>query len=313
MKVIYDYEKVDPKYGRGIALGNFDGIHIGHQKLVKLLLDKSKSKKLHSCVYTFINHTVPIISNSNQLQYITNLDAKISIFRSLGIDMLFLDKFNQNLMSLSPKEFVEDILVRKLNCKEAIVGFDYHFGHKAEGDVSLLKELGKFYGFEVTVIDAVQIDNEKVSSSNIRKYILNGEIEKANQFLGRYFSLYNKVVHGDARGRKLGYPTANMLIDPLQLIPMSGVYGTLVKVGAKYYKGATFIGTKTTFDSYVPSIETFIIDYDGDLYDQFIDIYFIHRIRNQIKFKTADELVLQMRKDIQEVKKHLQPNINMLK
>lgn len=313
MKVIHEYQQISSNCGRGIALGNFDGVHIGHQKLIQHLLAKSKSKKLESCVYTFMNHTIPVISNGNTIKHITSLHVKKEIFNSFGIDILYLDNFSKELMALSPKDFVENILVKMLNCKEAIVGFDYRFGHKAEGDVSLLKELGELYGFQVTVIDAVTIEKEKVSSSNIRKYLLDGDIEKVNRFLGRYFSLYNKVIHGDARGTKLGYPTANIAIDPLQLLPNPGVYATLIKVNNEIYRGATFIGTTPTFESYTPSIETFIIDYEGNLYDQYIDIYFVERIRDQVKFKTAEELVIQINNDIKEVKKHLQSKLNVLK
>lgn len=313
MKVIHKSHEISANYGRGVALGNFDGVHIGHQKLIQHLLLKSKSRKLESCVYTFMNHTIPVISEGSTMKYITSLDVKQQIFNHLGIDFLYLDNFSKELMGLSPKDFVEKILVKKLNCKEAIVGFDYRFGHKAEGDVNLLQELAKLYDFQVTVIDPVTIDKEKVSSSNIRKYLVDGNIEKVNSFLGRYFSLYNKVIHGDARGTKLGYPTANIDIDPLQLLPKAGVYGTLIKINNKTYMGATFIGTKPTFESYTPSVETFILDFEGNLYNQYIDIHFVERIREEVKFKTAEDLVIQINRDIKEIKKHLQPKVNMLK
>lgn len=313
MKVIYKYQEINSDCGRGIALGNFDGIHIGHQKLIQILLNKSKSKNLQSCVYTFMNHTIPIITNKNSLQYITSLETKKAILADYGIDILFLDEFNKKLMSLSPKDFVENILVKTLNCKEAIVGFDYRFGHKAEGDIFLLQKLGEIYGFEVTVIDAVKIKNEKVSSSTIRKYLIDGNIEKANVFLGRYFSLHNKVIHGDSRGRKLGYPTANINIDPLQLLPKPGVYATVVKIDNNTYMGATFIGSKQTFELNTLAIETYIIDFDENLYDKSIDIYFAIKIRDEKKFKSVGELISQINTDVKMIKKHLQPNVNMLK
>lgn len=313
MQVIQEYQHINSDIERGVALGNFDGVHIGHQKLINTLLDECKSKKLQSCVYTFINHTIPIISNESSLQYITNLDMKKRIFQNLAVDILILDEFNQKLMALSPEEFVSNVLVKMLNCKTAIVGFDYRFGYKAEGDITLLKKFGKKYGFEVIVVDAVMMKKEKVSSSHIRNYLKGGNIKSANAFLGRCFSLYSKVIHGDSRGTKLGYPTANISVDPLQIIPKSGVYATLVKVDDKIYMGATSIGTKPTFDAKSQSVETFILDYHGDLYNKYIEIKFVEMLRSEFKFENPQALIKQIDKDIEQVKICLQNRSNMLK
>ncbi|SES68598.1 FMN adenylyltransferase [Natronincola peptidivorans] len=313
MKVIEEYQQIDSNRERSVALGNFDGIHIGHQKLIEHLLDKSEPEKLESCVYTFINHTIPVIADQQPIQYITNLNSRKEIFQGLGVDMLFLDSFDKEMMTLTPEAFVEKILVKVLNCKIAVVGFDYRFGYKAQGDVELLKKLGEKYGFQVSVVDAVTINEEKVSSSNIKKYLKNGDVEKANAFLGRFFSIRNKVIHGDARGKKLGYPTANIDVDPLQLTPKEGVYATLININNNTYMGATFIGTKPTFKSEKIAIETFIIDYEGDLYHQFIDISFIKRIREEIIFKSPNELIKQINEDIKHIKTYLHSNTNVLK
>ncbi|AOY77271.1 bifunctional riboflavin kinase/FAD synthetase [Clostridium formicaceticum] len=314
MQVIYHHQEVNKKIERGIALGNFDGVHTGHQKLIHHLLQRCKLKNLQSCVYTFVSHTMPVINNKSSLQYITNIDQKKKVFEDLGIELLVLDAFNKALMALSPEEFVEEILVKELNCKEAVVGFDYRFGHKAKGDPLLLKKLGEKHGFKVSIIDAVKIEEEKVSSSNIRQYLKNGDIEKVNLFLGRYFSLHSKVIHGDARGTKLlGFPTANIFIDAFQLIPKAGVYATLVKVGEKFYKGATSVGIKPTFEGKTSSIETFIIDFHGDLYHEYIEVYFVKRLRGEIKFSCPEDLVKQINEDVKQVKNHLQYGLNVLK
>ncbi|AKL95429.1 riboflavin biosynthesis protein RibF [Clostridium aceticum] len=313
MEVIYNHQEVNKKIEKGIALGNFDGVHMGHQKLIHHLLQKCQTKNLQPCVYTFMSHTMPVITNKGTLQYITNIDQKKKVFEDLGIELLVLDTFSKELMALSPEGFVEKILVQELNCKEVVVGFDYRFGYKAEGNPLLLKKLGEKYGFEVSIIDAVMMENEKISSTNIRQYLKNGDIEKVNLFLGRYFSLYSKVIHGDARGTKLGFPTANIFVDILQLIPKAGVYATLVKTGGEIYKGATAVGIKPTFEGKTPSIETFIMDFHGNLYDEYIEIYFVKRLRDEMKFDSPEDLVRQINKDIKEAKNHLQYNLNMLK
>ncbi len=313
MEVIREYNQVNPNYERAVALGNFDGVHLGHQELIRTLLDKSRNRKIQSCVYTFRNHTIPIISNITQVQYITNLKVKKTIFKNLGINMLFLDEFNEKLMRLKPQEFVENILVKVFNCKELIVGFDYRFGYNAQGDISLLEELGKIYGFCITVLDAVMLDNQKVSSSNIKRYLMDGNIQKTNELLGRYFLLQGRIITGHARGRDLGYPTANIEIDPLQVIPGPGVYATMVEIDGRMHMGGTSIGTKPTFGSHDESIETFIMDYNDNIYGKVIKLYFIEKIRNEIKFASAKELISQISIDVKDIKKHLQSNLNVLK
>ncbi|MCC5909847.1 MAG: bifunctional riboflavin kinase/FAD synthetase [Clostridiaceae bacterium] len=313
MNVNQEYKQINNNIQRGLALGNFDGIHIGHQKLIMSLLTKGKDRNLESCVYTFMNHTIPVLKNREPIKYITNIDTKIKVFKTLGVDRLFLDTFNREIMSLSPKEFVEEILINTFNCKLAVVGFDYRFGYKAQGDVELLKNLAITYGFEVEVIDPVTFEEEKVSSSSIRNYLKNGDIEKVNNLMGRPFILNNEVIHGDGRGSKLGYPTANINVDPFQAIPKSGVYATLVKINGTTHMGATFIGTKPTFSSTRVSIETFIMDHTKDLYGQSIEIQFIKRIRGEIKFETPHDLIKQIDKDIDHIKSYLQHNISMIK
>ncbi len=312
MKVIKEYSKIDSDYGHAIALGNFDGIHIGHQELIKTLVKKSNSKKLRSCIYTFENHTKLIAKDSQPIKYIMDQEMKHKIFGNYGIDILYLDRFDRKLMEKGPREFVEDILIRVFNCKEIVVGFDYRFGYGAAGDIALLKELGKELGFAVNVVEAVKVNNKKVSSSLIRKYLLEGKIEKANNLLGRCFSLQGKVISGNARGRKLGYPTANLGLNQIQLLPKSGVYITRVIINDKAYMGCTSIGKKPTFGIYETSVETFILDYSMNLYNKWIEIHFIKKLRDEIKFESAQGLIQQIQQDVQKTKHYLQTKVNML-
>ncbi|QUH26330.1 bifunctional riboflavin kinase/FAD synthetase [Serpentinicella alkaliphila] len=303
MIVVNKYEDLNNQINRGVALGNFDGIHIGHQSLITTLLHECAENNLESCVYTFLNHPLSIITKTNASpMQITNLHMKERIFEFHGLDILFLDEFNEAFMNQSPEEFVVEILVKKLKCKVVVVGFDYRFGSKGLGDTELLKELGKEYSFKVIVVEPVEIDGIKVSSTKIRALIVNGEIEQANEFLGRPFTLAGQVVHGEGRGRKLGFPTANISINPGQLIPQLGVYATEVVFEGKRYIGATSISSKPTFGNQDITVETFILDFSEIAYDKNIEIIFTKKVRNQTKFNNEQELIDQIQKDITVIK-----------
>ncbi len=306
MKIIKQYNQLNKNIQRGIALGNFDGVHVGHQKLIKTLVQKCMLNNLQSCIYTFANHTLEVITGREIPSQITDMNMKQKIFKSFGIDLLYLEEFNKNLMVLSPEDFVKDILIGKLNCKIVVVGFDYSFGYEGRGNVDTLMEMGKKYKFKVYVIQPVIINCKKVGSSIIRKYIKDGNIEEANVFLGRSYSIYSKVVRGKGIGRdRLGYPTANILIKPSHLIPKEGVYATFVKINNLTYKGATCISISPTFGDYDISIETFIINFDKDIYDKFIEIQFIKKLRDQIRFNSVDSLVNQISQDVDNVNTYL--------
>ncbi len=313
MKLIEEIQYLDSNANRAVALGNFDGLHIGHQKLIHTLKEKSKRLGLESCVYTFRNHTTAVITKGQEPPQITSQAVKRRLLEGLGLDILVLAEFNEAIMNLSPEDFVKKILIEALNCKVAVVGFDYRFGSKAKGDVVLLKELGEKFGFSVCVIDPVTIGEEKVSSTAVRKYITNGDIDKANQYLGRSFGLYGKVIHGKARGRHLGYPTANISVEPQLLIPKEGVYATIVKIEDKLHMGATCIGTNPTFEGDHTSIETFVLDYEGSLYGQYIEVAFEKRIRDNVKFNRPEDLIQQMVLDVENTKKYLHGKTIMVK
>ncbi len=306
MITVNSCNQLDKNVERGVALGNFDGVHIGHNQLISTLTQKCKENNLQSCVYTFGIHPLTIITGKEAPSQITNINMKKKILESLGIELLYLEEFNKDFMNLSPEDFVKNILLDKLNCKIVVVGFDYTFGRKAEGNVEFLKQMSKKYGFEVYEIKPVTIDNNKVSSSIIREYIKNGEIEKANLFLGRPYSICSKVIHGRGIGNKIGYPTANILIESSHLIPKTGVYATIANINGCIYKGATNVGNNPTFEGNNTSLETFILNFDESIYDKYIEIKFIKRVRDQIKFNNINDLVNQMQKDINYINDYLQ-------
>lgn len=294
--------KLDKHIQRGVALGNFDGIHIGHNQLISTLIQKCKENNLESCVYTFGTHPLTVITGKEGPPQITNIYMKKKILQSLGVELLYLEEFNKNFMSLKPDKFVKNILIDKLNCKVVVVGFDYTFGYKAQGNVEFLKKMEKTYGFKVYEINPVTINNTKVGSSIIREYIKSGDIKSANKFLGRYYSIYSKVIHGRGVGSKIGYPTANILIESSHLIPRSGVYASLVNIDGATYKGATNIGNNPTFGDNNISVETFIFDFNQKIYGKYIELKFIERLRDQVRFNSIDDLINQMQKDTNYIK-----------
>ncbi|MGV8144941.1 MAG: bifunctional riboflavin kinase/FAD synthetase [Alkaliphilus sp.] len=312
MNIIKENAQLNSKTIRGVALGNFDGIHIGHQELLNTLVDKCKTLKLESCVYTFDNHPLSIINNVTPSQ-ITNFDIKNKIFKSLNIDTIVYEKFDKRIMSLNPQEFIEEVLVSKLNAKIIVVGFDFRFGFQGEGDVNLLKQLSEKYNFTLHIIEPIKIDGEKVSSSNIKTYIIEGNMTQVQKFLGRHFSLKGAVIRGKSRGRQLGFPTANIAIAKKQILPKEGVYATYVHIEGSTYLGATSIGKNPTFSADCVSVETFILDYSGNLYDEKIGISFVKNLREQIKFEDVNHLKAQLNIDVENVKKYLHYSQGVIK
>lgn len=293
-------------YETGIALGNFDGIHVGHQYLIKDNIKKAKDKNLKPSVLLFKNHTKTLLGNkeSSKLEIITPYDQKLNILAELGIEVIYTINFDKSIMKLSPEEFVKDILINRLKAKLVTVGFDYRFGHKAAGDSEYLLFLGEKEGFQVNIIKPIYVNNEVVSSTRIRNLIKSGYIKKANNLLGRDYFIIGKVIKGKSRGSKMGYPTANLKLDNNYIIPKIGVYKTITLLDTKEYTSLTNIGYNPTFNENELKIENYILDFSGDLYNKFIEVKFVEFIRDDIKYNTTTELIKQIEKDVEYVKKH---------
>lgn len=289
------------KFNTGVALGNFDGIHLGHQKLINTMINRSKELGYKSSLLLFDKHT-KVITDNNQPKIITTNEQKLKIAEKMGIDIVYIMKFDKSTMLLSAEEFVKDIIIDKMNSKLIVVGFDYKFGHKALGNSETLLKLGKKYDVEVKVIDAIQSDKEVIGSTEIRELILEGNIIKANKFLGRSYSIIGKVIPGKNRGNTLGFPTANIDVNPNLVIPKTGVYKTKTILNGKSYLSATNIGYNPTFDEDILKIETHILDFNERIYGENIEIEFIDFLRDDIKFKNKDDLISQMNIDIAKIK-----------
>ena len=285
-----------------IALGSFDGLHLGHMTLIKKCIQLANESNGNSMVYTFKNHPLTVVNPNITPKLIMNNDNKINILRSVGVEILCLVEFNKQIMQTTAEEFVLELLNR-YNMGGVVVGFNYRFGHKNKGNVELLKELGTKYNFKVEVINPLDFEQELISSSRIRELIENGEIVEANKMLYKPFVLSGSVISGKKLGRTLGYPTANMLVDEKFIIPSSGVYYTNVKHNDDIYIGMTNVGYNPTIEcTNNINVETYILDFDKDIYGDNIDVYFLERIRDEVKFSSLRELIEQMKKDFNYVK-----------
>ena len=292
---------VESRFGTAIALGNFDGVHVGHQKLILEMIKRANRNGLKSSVLLFQNHTKLFLDGVGP-SLITSPEQKNDLIYKLGVEIIYSMIFNESVMKLSPEEFVTEILIKKLNVKTIVVGSDYRFGFKASGDSNLLMKLGDKFGIDVKIFEPVLIEGEVVSSTRIRDCLLSGKIEQARILLGRDYSLYGKVVSGKKIGKKLGFPTAN--IQPLvnYVIPQNGVYSTQTVVDEVKYLSATSVGYNPTFTENSIKIESHIIDFDSTIYGNTVELLFIKYLREEIKFDNLELLKKQIQDDIIEVK-----------
>lgn len=304
MRIFTDTKKIGNIKSSIVTIGNFDGVHIGHQKVLNAVRKRAKKLKLPSILYTFEPHPVKVIAPHKSLLLLTTPEEKIELIKAFGMDYLILARFTKEFASQHPKKFVEDVLVRQLKAKEVWVGHDYAFGKGKKGTIKYLKGLGKKYGFKVYIISACKRTGIIVSSSKIREYVKDGRVREAAKFLGRPYSISGKVVKGRNIGRHLGFPTANIEIHN-ELIPKDGIYAARVLLGNKIYKGAANIGFAPTFHTKKRSVEVHIIGFNGNIYGKKVKMEFIERLRGEKTFKSAKELATQIKKDVEEVKKIL--------
>lgn len=286
-----------------IILGSFDGIHCGHRELVKsakelaLKIEKKNNiEKVNLMVCTFKNHPLSVINKELCPKLIMDNKEKCKLFEKLNIDIVNFMDFNEELMKISPEDFIKSLKVH-YNAMGIVVGFNYRFGYKNLGDVELLSEYSEELNYELMVVKPVKIGNEVVSSSTIRHYIQEGNIMAANEFLNRPFMLSGEVVHGRQIGRTINFPTLNLNYNKDFVVPQGGVYGSIVQIEGKLYKGITNIGYNPTVNGNKLSIETYVINFSKDVYGEVINVYFIEKIRDEKKFKSVEKLKAQLETD----------------
>ncbi len=306
MKVIDGIENVRQKLPYPVlTIGNFDGVHLGHQALFRMLIERARKNNGTSVVFTFVPHPLRVIAPERAPKLLTPYKEKIRLIKNCGIDVIICINFTKEFASITAEDFIRNILCSMLEVREILIGSNYMFGKGRKGSPELLKALGKEYGFSVTVVDEIRIDNTVVSSSRIRTLIAKGRVEEAAKFLGRPYSVEGVVIEGAKRGKSLlNTPTAN-LSTANELLPKDGVYAVKVKVGRKVYGGATNIGCNPTFKDKKFSFETHILDFEGRLLGKTLRVEFISRIRDEIKFSKVEDLAAQLEKDIAQIRRIL--------
>lgn len=298
MIIARDIEEIkDVITGSCVTIGNFDGVHKGHQKLIGLACSRAKAQGLTSAVVTFDPHPLRVLRSDRTPPFITLTEQKLELISEHGPEVCLLLNFTMEMAKLAPEDFVRKYLLDGLHMREMIIGYDYHLGKGRAGNFETLSELGRQCGFTVDRLDPVSIDDAVVSSTRIRDLVQAGKVWPVRPLLGRFYQIKGEVVHGMNRGgRLLGFPTANLkLVD--ELFPKAGVYAIWVEVDKEIYKGVANIGKNPTFGNDALSVEAHLLDFSGDLYGRDIRVHFVQRIRDEKKFSGIDELKARILKD----------------
>ncbi|MBN1623672.1 MAG: bifunctional riboflavin kinase/FAD synthetase [Clostridia bacterium] len=300
MNILTGKDSFDNVEKTGIGLGNFDGVHIAHEKLVGELVSECRRRNIPSIIYTFRDHPGNILQRKN-IKLISPLEKRIEKFEKLGIDYLVLEEFNDEYARIEPDDFVKDILVQKYKAALVVTGFNYHFGCQGRGDTKLLTAMGKRYGFEVMTLNPVKSGDLVISSTAIRDYIMKGRMAEVKEMMGEYYSIKGKVEYGNRIGTLIGFPTANIIPVRDFALPDTGVYFTKTTVDGKMYSSITNIGVRPTVsNTETKIIETHIFDFCGWLYGKEIEVWFIKKHRDEKKHKDIIELKDQIESDINE-------------
>ncbi|MDS9470627.1 bifunctional riboflavin kinase/FAD synthetase [Sporosarcina pasteurii] len=297
---------IDQEGQYSLAIGFFDGLHKGHQTVIQKAIDKAKELEIQSAVMTFNPHPSHVLGDGkNKVGYITPFEEKVTVLQSLGVDVVFVVKFDKALASLSPEQFV-DVFIKKLGVKHVTAGFDYSFGAKGAGTMNDMERLSNdMYG--TTIVGKVIDQEDKVSSTRIRILLSEGKVEEAAILLGRNFRTIGTVVDGDKNGRKLGFPTANILPPEDSILPLNGVYAVQIIIDGKKYDGVCNVGVKPTFEKgqQQATVEVHILDFDEDIYGKTVAVEWIYFIRPEKKFDSFNALIEQISKDKERAKELL--------
>lgn len=304
MQIEKELAKVRPQKETLFTIGVFDGIHLGHQRLLAHLRDEARKKNWLSGVVTFKSNPKAVLSSENKLLWLSDLETRISLLRGLGIDVIVVLPFTPELSRFTAQRFVQ-LLKAHLKMRGLIIGPDFALGRDREGDAEKLRLLGREMGFSVEVIPPVVLDGRVVSSSAIRQALAHGDMKKSEKLFGRLFSLNGQVVSGGRRGRDLGFPTANLELKPEQALPSDGVYATIAHVDHELMPSVTNIGVRPTFGGGKRLVETYLIDYEGDLLGQRLTIDLADKLRDEKRFDTVEELKSQMGRDVEQARQIL--------
>ncbi len=305
MRVHEELPDAPPDKNTVLTIGVFDGVHRGHQHLLKRVVDVASKGGMLSGVLTFVNHPRSVLVPDTCISYITSVEDRLALLKDAGVDMVIPLHFDMELSRLRAHEFTA-LLQERLKMAGLVMGYNFAMGFKREGTPETLASIGSDQGFSVTVVDAVSVGDGRVSSTVIRDSVSAGDVAGASSLLGRPFSLCGKVVAGEGRGRSvLGFPTANMDLPEDRLVPGNGIYAAWASVGDRKYMAATNVGIKPTFGENERNIESFLLDFDGDLYGKEITLEFVERLRDELRFESAEALIAQMHVDVERARETL--------
>ncbi len=310
MKAIYGADNVKfAQRSTAVGLGNFDGLHVGHMALVNTLISEARLNGLETMIYTFTKHPENILRKKLFTPLLTTVGKKIQLLSETALNYTYFDEFDEIFSRMKPESFVKDVLLDKLGAKLLVAGFDYRFGYMGQGNVDLLKELGKKYNFKLVIIPPIKIDKEIVSSTLIRDLVSKGDMENVFRLLGRHYSITGEVLDGRRVGRRIGFPTANLQPEEYLIMPHRGVYITKTLYNGDCYSSLTNIGLNPTFGDVARiTAETHILNFDKDIYKSSIEVFFMAKLRNEKKFKNGDELAEQIKRDILTAKEYFDLN-----
>ena len=300
MKTIHGIENFPADEASIVTIGTFDGVHLGHQQILKQLIDTSRKSKLKSVLLTFFPHPRMVLQPDISMRLIQTIQEREKALQKTGLDYLVIHPFSTEFSRLSADDYVKQILVEQLNVRKVVVGYDHRFGRNRTASLEDMYHYADIHEFEVIEINAEKIESTAVSSTKIRKAIDEGNIELANTYLGHSFTIEGMVINGDKRGRELSYPTANIdLQNPHKIVPKQGVYLVKSNLEDRIIYGMMNIGTKPTFNAAMPSIEVHFLDWNGDLYGQAVQVELLKWVREERKFNNVEELQTQIQADEQ--------------
>ncbi len=284
-----------------VALGNFDGVHLAHQKIFQVAVERAKTLKGTPAAFTFEPHPLTVIAPEKAPLLLTPFDKKAALMDALGLELLICEQFTPDFAEQSAEDFFKNVLADKLGARELVVGYDYAFGKGRAGKVETLKRLGQESGIPVNVVEPVYVDGELAGSSAIRRLIGQGEMQAAAKFLGRDYSLTGSVAKGFGAGEGLGAPTANIEAPGCQL-PGTGVYAAYAEVAGKRFRAVVNVGTNPTFERGRLTVEAHLLDFNDSIYGEKVEVFFVRRLRDEKKFPTPSDLAAQIQKDVEAAK-----------
>ncbi len=297
MKIVREFENYTENTPKVLSLGMFDGVHFGHISIINLLKSVAQENNLETAILTFWPHPRKVFNPNDEIKLLNTLNEKLNLLENANLDVVFLKSFDENFRNLTGEEFVRQILVQKLNVKHIIIGHDHVFGKNKSGNFELLQKLSKELDFVVQQLDAVKEGEFNISSTKIRNCLGNGNIISANKMLGYHYSVSGKVIDGKKLGRTIGYPTANIEVDELKLLPKKGAYIVEVYVKNKFYKGMLSIGTNPTVNGDKLTVEVYILDFNEDIYGEEITVKFRDFLHEEIKFESLEKLIERLDED----------------